>query len=226
MICLKRNSADTNYLGAVLLKSTVSSRLYYPHIASDAMWWTGIAAYNPSDSFSGLTITGFRSDGLEVSSETVLLGSREKYIGTARSLDFTSDTAWLRIESEQGITGLELFGTADGKQLAGYTCTGISSRDGIFAKTETPNRTGIAFVNTEGSPATVTLTAYDDDGRRIASETIGLLPHERIADMAESIFTQDIRDATYIAYSSDKEVAGFHLNNSSDNMMLDGLPGM
>ncbi len=42
----------------------------------------------------------------------------------------------------------------------------------------------------------------------------------------EEIFTQDTSAATYIAYSSDRNVVGFQLNGTSDGMMLDGLPAL
>ena len=44
--------------------------------------------------------------------------------------------------------------------------------------------------------------------------------------LAEAIFSQDISSATYIAYSSDRNVVGFQLNGSSDGTMLDGLPAL
>ena len=46
------------------------------------------------------------------------------------------------------------------------------------------------------------------------------------ATCPEDIFGEDISNATYIEYSSDQELVGFQLNGSSDNMMLDGLPGL
>ncbi|PIP06222.1 MAG: hypothetical protein COX52_08070 [Syntrophobacterales bacterium CG23_combo_of_CG06-09_8_20_14_all_48_27] len=50
--------------------------------------------------------------------------------------------------------------------------------------------------------------------------------HAKVVNLAEAIFSQDISGATYIAYSSDRNVVGFQLNGTSDGMMLDGLPGL
>jgi hypothetical protein len=48
-----------------------------------------------------------------------------------------------------------------------------------------------------------------------------------VVDLAENIFIgQNIGNATYIAYSSDRNVVGVQINGSSDDMMLDGLPGL
>ena len=96
----------------------------------------------------------------------------------------------------------------------------------MFAKTEKDGWTGIAFVNIENSPATVTMTAYDDSGNVIATESLNINAYEKVVDVAPNLFSQDISNATYITYSSDGEVVGFQLNGSSDDMMLDALPGM
>jgi hypothetical protein len=141
-------------------------------------------------------------------------------------LNLPVDTAWFQMEAMRPITGFELFGTRDGNQLGGYTGVGISGKEGVFAKLEKDGWSGIAFVNTKYSAATVTLTAYDNDGNAIATETVGLSGHEKMVDMAPSLFSQSISNATYITYSSDLDVVGFQLNGSTDNMMLDGLPGM
>ncbi len=50
--------------------------------------------------------------------------------------------------------------------------------------------------------------------------------YAKVVKYAEEIFTQDISSATYITYSSDRNVVGFQLNGSSDGMMLDGLPAL
>jgi hypothetical protein len=86
--------------------------------------------------------------------------------------------------------------------------------------------TGIAFVNIGSSSATVNLTAYDDSGQVIDTESVLLAGYAKMVGNPENIFETDITSATYIAYSSDQELVGFQLNGSSDNMMLDGLPGL
>ena len=98
----------------------------------------------------------------------------------------------------------------------------------FFAKIDKDGGTGIAFVNIEDTTASILLTAYDDNGTVIATETIGLAGHAKKVDTAANLFSplKDISNATYITYSSDLNLVGFQLNTSSDLMMLDGLPGM
>ena len=38
--------------------------------------------------------------------------------------------------------------------------------------------------------------------------------HAKVVDLAENIFSQDIGNATYIAYSSNRNVVGFQINGS------------
>jgi hypothetical protein len=220
------DSSVDNYLSGILLKDETTTHIYYPHIASNSTWWTGIVAYNPSITSCTLTITPFSKDGTSLSSQTIPLAGQEKYIGTIQNLNFPEGTAWFRIVASSPITGFELFGTNDGKQLGGYTGVGISGTDGVFAKNEKDGWTGIAFVNIEGSSVNVTITAYDDSGNIIDTETLNISAYEKVVDVAPNLFSQDISSATYIGYSSDGEVVGFQLNGSSDGMMLDALPGM
>ena len=41
-------SSGNYYLGGILLRDQTASAIYYPHVANDTSWWTGIVAYNPS----------------------------------------------------------------------------------------------------------------------------------------------------------------------------------
>jgi hypothetical protein len=219
-------SSGLSYLSGILLKDDTTSTIYYPHIASDSIWGTGIVAYNPSSTSCNLNITPYSEAGIPLSTQTESLGGREKYIGSIETLNLPSGTAWFSIDASSPITGFELFSTKDGKQLAGYTGVGISKTDGIFAKIDKDGGTGIAFVNIEDSPATVTMTAYDDNGTSTAIETVNLGAHEKKVDIPSELFSQDISNATYITYSSNGNIVGFQLNVSLDGMMLDALPGM
>jgi len=58
----------------------------------------------------------------------------------------------------------------------------------------------------------------------VATRVLPVSGHAKVVDLAENIFfPQDIGGATYIAYASNRNVVGFQLNGSADEMMLDGL---
>jgi len=175
-----------------------------------------------------IAIMPFSAQGTSLSPSTLSLAGKGKYIGTVGELGLPAQTAWFKIDSTSPITGFELFGTADGNQLAAYAGkSGTGAKAGVFAKIEkNGGRTDIAFVNTEASLASVTLTAYTDNGTAVATQVLPVGGHAKVVNLAEDIFSQDIRSATYIAYSSDRNVVGFQLNGTSDGTMLDGLPGL
>ncbi len=215
-----------NQLSGILLKDDTATALYYPHLVSDDNWWTGIVAYNPHPTSCTLTITPYSDNGNILATQTFNLGSYEKYLGTLSSLNLPDESAWFKVEADAGITGFELFGTNNGNLLAGYTGVGISSRKAIFPKLEDNGWTGVAFANISSETATINLTYYNDAGVTVAEGALQVNGHSKILGNAETLLRVDTSGATYMDYSSDREVVGFQLNGSADNMMLDGLPGM
>lgn len=219
-------TSPNRYLSGVLLKDQLAQSLYYPHIASDFDWWTGVVAYNPHASACNLTLTPYAADGTALAAQTQPIDPYGKYIGVVSDLNLPPETAWFQVDASTFITGFELFGRHNGFQLAGYTGVNITAKSGVFAKIESDGWTGIAFVNIDAEPASITLTAYDNGGNPVATGTRTLNRHEKALGMAESFFEADIGTANYIRYVSDNNLVGFQLNGSANGMMLDGLPGM
>ncbi len=221
------SSAGGNQMDGIPLTGNTASTIYYPHVAADG-WWTGIVAYNPSASPGTMTITSYDTDGNFLTSRSLPIAGKGKYVGVAAELGLPDRTAWFKIDSANRLTGFELFGTPDNNRLAAYAGgEGTGAREGIFAKIEKDGWTGIAFVNTEAGAASVTLKAYNKNGGPVATRTLSVGGHAKVVELAEEIFfRQDIGSATHIAYSSDRNVVGFQLNGSSDGTMLDGLPAL
>jgi hypothetical protein len=218
-----------NQLGGVPLISKTATTLYYPHVASDNVWWTGIVAYNPSSTAAQITVNPYDMQGNLLSSSTQSLGPGQKFIGdsTDPRLNLPPATAWFSLQSQNPLVGFELFGTADGNRLAGYSVVDIEGKVGIFPKVEKDGWTGIAFVNTESQQATVTLKAYNDAGNVLGTGAKILNPHAKWVGVVESLFTGvNLNTATYLSFSADRNVAGFQLNNSSSDTMLDALPAL
>jgi len=214
-------------LEGIPLSDRTATTLYYPHIASDSTWWTGIVAYNPSDTDCGLLIMPYTATGTVLPGQTQLVPGRGKYVGTTDGLSFPAEAAWFIVTSTAPVSGFELFGTRNQSQMAGFSSIGEPSEHGVFAEVEPNGWTGIALVNTEALSASVTLTAYDDEGAIVGGMEFSLAGHDKAVDVAEDFFpSQDISSATYISYSSNRELIGFQLNGSADGTMLDGLPGM
>ncbi|MBN2468497.1 MAG: hypothetical protein JXD19_10140 [Deltaproteobacteria bacterium] len=217
-----------NQLAGVVLHDERASAMYYPHVVMDpAHWITGIVAYNPAASSCTMTVKPYEEDGTELPTVTTTIDGGERYFGTVTGLGLPGSTAWVTVTASKAITGFEAFINAgNGNQLAGYSGVRISGREGVLPKLERDGWTGVTIVNVEGSNALVTLTAYDDAGTVIATETREVGSHEKYSGAPSAIFSGDISGATYLAYSSDKDVVAFQANGSSDGMMLDALEGM
>ena len=216
-----------SYLSGILLKDDTTHSIYYPHIASNDKWWTGVVAYNPSTESCNLTITPFQKDGTQLVSQNLSLAGQQKYIGSAGGLNLPDGSAWFKIDASKPISGFELFGKRNGLQLGGYTGVDISGTTGIFPKLEkgSDGWTGIAFVNIENKPSTITISACDDEGTIIAEESLSLSAYEKVINNSAALFSSDIQAATYLRYTSTTELVGFQLNGSTDGMLLDALPG-
>jgi hypothetical protein len=217
-----------NHMDGILLTDKTATTLYYPHVASDTEWWTGIVAYNPAANAGNITIKPYNAGGTPLSVSTQSLPGKGKYVDVVSNLDLPAETAWFEIDSPLPLSGFELFGTTDGSQLAAYAGGGgVGAKAGVFAKIEKGGGwTGIAFVNTEASEAYVILTAYNDNGDVVATQALTVGGHAKVVNMTNTIFSQDISAATYIAFSADRDMVGFQLNCSADATMLDGLPAL
>ncbi len=222
-IFFTKASSGLHYLTGIPLNDKVKTRMYYPHIASDAQWLSGVVLYNPLDSKTEFKVIPYSAAGAALSSPlTFSLSPKSQYIGMADQLSLPEDTAWFGIESDNGITGFEFFGTRDGNQLASYSGINSGHREGVVAKIEKNGWNDVVFVNVEDAAANVLLTLYDDNGYMVGTATIKLGPHEKNA----FFFEGNITDATYVAYASDRELAVLQFNGSSDGSMLDALPGL
>ena len=178
------SSGATKYLSGILLGNETATSLYYPHVDSSGTWWTGIVAYNPSDSQAEMTVTPYQEDGTALTTQTLTIDGNGKYVGVLADLNLPSQTAWLAIESTQPVNGFELLGNNDGRQMVGFTVVNIAATQGLFPKVEKNGWTGIAFVNLADKEATVELSAYDDDGNLQESNSIQLSSHEKRVDVA------------------------------------------
>ncbi len=213
-------------MSGILLKDRTATTMYYPHTRNGGDWGTGIVAYNPSETTCDLTISPYTAAGVALPppDDDVEITGGAHYIGLVSAL-VSPETAWLKIESTAEITGLELLAQGTNR-LAGCSCVGITGTAGVFSKLERDGTTEIAFANTEGAAATVTLTAYNDAGDVIATEEIDLGAYAKRSGAPVDIFAGDITGATYIGYVSDRALAALQVNAASDNMMLDALPGL
>ncbi len=218
-----------NQLAGLQLNNSQASAIYFPHVASDGTWWTGVSVYNPAAFAINATLYAYSQEGELLDTQSQTVEGYGTLVGTAQSLNLPDQCAWFKVTADSmfsKLSGLELFGQHDNRQLAGFSAVGLTGYDGILPKIDHEGWTGVAFVNTTEDSAQLTLTAYNDAGHVIASTEIQLNGQEKVVDVAENLFGQELDEASYIHYRADQAVAAFQLNSSADGMLLDALPGM
>jgi len=216
----------TNQMFGITLDDDLASTMYYPHVVSTNQWETGIAMYNPQPMPSEATVTSFDADGSELGSSTQSLGSYENYVRTWRTTGWMEGAAWSMVEGGEPLTGFLAYCSKISEQSAGFSTVNMARQKGVFPEIEQDGWTGIGMVNVGDAEAAVTLTAFDNEGNVIAAETLSLGVGAKVVALAQDLFTSDISAATYITFSADQPIAGFQLNGSGDDMMLDGLPAL
>jgi len=224
-----------NWLCGVLMKGDLVTSIHYSHIPNDAVWKTGLVAYNPSDDSCSIDIIPYDALGNQLLSEPreISLEGCGKFIEMVGSGDLAmpEEAAWLEMSSTSSLTGLNLFATSN--SYAGFSPVGTQRKGGIFPKMVDPvygdtEFTGIAIVNTEEEDAEVVFTAYANSGEEVASTTAIMHGHSKKVRTARTLFLSDISDASYIRFSSDRNLVAFQMNMNMSRtgmgMMLDGLP--
>jgi hypothetical protein len=233
------------------LAKPLQYKIYFPQIASFYPWQTGIVApqrYRPQRSrtadFSpretiialvntipgGVSIKGelqaFSATGgdpMESLSIEIPPGSH-KEVMVETSYRNPADIAYIAFRSDSGfIAGYTRFKEpGDSVSLAAKS----AATEGWFPRMELNGYTGLALVNVSNSNATVTLTAYDENGGMIERQVLVVPAQNRLAALTSQLFHGDISNARYFAFTSDRKVVAFAVNGSRDGEKVDGLPAL
>ena len=217
---------NRSQMAGIVLDGKTAKTIYFPHIASDQAWGTGLVVFNPHGFANHISITPVTAAGSPLASVDFEIASNGRHFGVVKDLNLPSQAAWVRIDSIHPVTGFELFATRNGLQMAGYTGVDISGKEGTLGKIEKKGHTGIAFVNCEDAICTVLMSALDDSGSVVAVEAVLLRPFEKAVGQAKVLFSDDIGSASYIRYSASHRIVAFELNAPYGNNWLDALPAI
>jgi len=80
------------------------------HIVSDDYWWTGVVINNNNEENATIRFICYNLQGQELGKVEKILSGYEKLVGTAVSLGFFQETAYVKVESDKKINVAELFG--------------------------------------------------------------------------------------------------------------------
>ena len=153
-----------------------------------------------------------------------VLGPGRKYSASFQNLRLPENAAWLAIETDNVVEGIEIF--SNGKLLAGDRVSGNVSTKGLLAPVETDGATGLVLVNTANFAAEVVLECRNEAGTLVARESLAMNAREKKSGTAQAFFSEDIGGCATVFYTADRNLAGFRLNASSDGAMIDALPAL
>jgi len=209
------------------LPKPLQYKIFFPQVASFPPWETEIALVHTIPggvSVQGeLQAFGPSGDLLDYIPIEIPPGGR-KEVTVGQSFQNPSEIAYIAFLSDSGfLAGYTRFNSATNRSSLPAT-SGVT--EGWFPKMEQDGYTGLAFVNVTDEDANVTLSAYADDGDKVAEENIPVPPGYKVIGMMDQVFGNDISSARYFYFSSDKKVAAFSVSESDDGQKLDGLPAL
>lgn len=213
----------------------VRKDIVFPHVAADtANFWTGIAFVNTASEPASAILRAYSAAGSVLAVENMNIESQGKRVGLAHQLfpglDPSTPISWVHLETNDSVTGYELFGSNDGtdRRLAGLQAVAGGGTTLVLPKVWVEPGlywTGIAAVNlSPDSSATLTYTAYADDGteRGSAQRTIG--PLQKDVALAENLFGGFVPyGTTWILLESTQPVAAFELIGDIAGEFLAGV---
>jgi hypothetical protein len=215
--------ADQMY--GVVLEEALAETVYYPHIPLNKQQWdAGVVLYNPRPEVNEITVTTYTGSGNMLESSMMTLGGYENYVRSWTRTGMSQDAEWCKMEGSAALTGFLAFFQKMNDQASAINTLDAAKMSGIFPKVETRGWTELVLLNVGSGEAEVSLSAYDDPGIMVASDSVMINPGAKVVGMAEDLFLDDISAATYITFSSDHPIVGLQ-QNGSDNA-LDALPAL
>ena len=209
-------------LSGILLQNDKEKVICYPHVVLSENWYSALVAYTYSSSCD-LTITPYSAQGEAFPALSKHISRSSRFVGTFSSLGLPEGTAWLKIEGTKALAGFQLLGSKEGG-LAGFDCTTIKKRAGAIPGLDGDGIAALGMVNTEDSEAHVTLTAFQDDGEVLATKSISIPAHAKIAGTVMDLFGQEVEGVSYVTFSSDRDLVGFQVGISDTLERADALP--
>ncbi len=227
METFKVKQDDIYNVAGLSLPSELTDTLYFPHIhVEGGYWWTGIAVNNAAETTNPVTFHAMAADGTELGSVIWIIDPYTKLVKLAQNIwtdkgkDFPEGTAWIKATcNEQKIIGYELFGTLESqgrRLLAGLNAATEGYKELVFPHVQSNDNfwTGIAFVNIGNNTATVTATAYNNEGKELKTLTISesFNPNQKFVNTVKNMFNNEVPDGTtYIKVSSTQKIVGFEI---------------
>lgn len=170
--------------------------LYLPHITRDrASFWTGYSLANESSTTTASgTMRAFNASGELLGEEgfTIEPGANEVgIIGSARFIGM-DDVAWLEIESDNTLAGLELIGSVGVGNLSGFLLPSAPANNLAFPLLRNDGQlfSALALVNTGDTAQDAEIQWTDAQGNIVDTQLVNLNARGQWTGIAPSGATQ------------------------------------
>ncbi|NOY23310.1 MAG: hypothetical protein GXO70_07355, partial [Acidobacteria bacterium] len=207
-----------------------STTLYIPHVPEETdIFWTGFALLNTGSSPATATATFYDDNGNVVGTETLNIPANSKIKGLMTDLFPTeAGTArWGIIQSDQVITGIEIYGTYNAG-ICGMALPTVANTWGILPDVLTGenNWTGIAITNVGSTDATVTIQLVGANGAVKAEKAESIAAMHRFKAVVADYFTgATLQAGDTIRYSSTSPVVALESSGDLDRTFMTALTG-
>jgi Zn-dependent metalloprotease len=231
---------DASMAAGLIVDTTSGRNILFPHVAADTnTFWTGYSVVNLSAETAQVRIDAYNNSG------SLLLSSIRSIPAFGKLLQVTGNgtpvptgTSWFLVSAlseKVSLSGMELFGSQDDRQLAGFQATPFVSKKFYFPfvisgtnnrpanfQGLTPNWTGISVINPHSVAVHVTFKIYRSDGA-LATGTATIQPNNKLLGTIQSLFQlSDFHG--YIQIEADDTLAGFSLSGFTDQREMAANP--
>ncbi len=203
-----------------------SGNFGFSHFDTTADWWTGIALANPHSTQANVTLTAYNNQsGNPIGSSAITLPASGQKVFLVKDQLGVSGTGWIRVESDQPIVGLEIFGNIHTGQITGVQASTYPSTILYVSHFDTTAAwwTGIALANPNDTSANVTLTAYNQSGTTIKSSPITLPANGQTVFQVKDPPLSVSGTTGWIRVESDQPLVGLEILGSVTSGGLAGL---
>lgn len=230
---------DANQIAGLITDTSSGRAVLFTHVAANTqLFWTGYSVINLTDQNANVAVTAYDNNGAQLANNVVSIPAFGKLLRVTGDALVPPGTSWFIVSGLSETTvlaGMELFGSLDDRQLAGFQATplvgkkfyfpfvisGSANRptnfDGLVA-----NWTGISVVNPNAGSANLTIRVYRSDGA-LAQGTTTLASNNKLLNTINGLM--GITDFYgYVEIEATESVAGFSLSGFDNQQELAGNP--
>lgn len=235
------NSFDSNVLPGQIGQST--STFYWPHFASGGGYTTELTFINlDTNVTANLTLILYNSSGNRIDQTSVAIGYSAQKIRTIADLfpalpASQTTTGYVRVDINPtnigpfmftpSVTGSLRFSAADGSGSAALPLITSQVSDFVYSHVAEAAGywTGVAILNTNSTPASMTLEVFKADGTSVGTAPLTLQPGEKIAKLLHELVPATLgQSGGWIHIISDQPVSSFSLFGSYNGLSLSAIP--